>query len=315
LLQGLRVPRDREGHYQPSVLPAYQRRQEAINRMVREAFLTGVSTRKVKEVIAPMLGASLSAQTVSRIVRSLDAEVQCYHSRPLADSYRYLFLDGLTLKVKGATGPLKRLVLCAYGITNEGERRLISFRQATAESEAQWEAFLCDLYQRGLEGKSLALVATDGCPGLHRALDTVYPYAPRQRCWAHKLRNVAAYLPRKQQRACLAEAKLIYLAPTQREAVARFRRWAARWQAIAPKAVACLEKDLDELLPFLQCPPTHWAKVRTTNAIERAFREVRRRTRPMSCFQNKQSVDRIIYGVISHLNKAWEAKPLPEFTH
>ena len=100
LLQGLRVPRDREGHYQPSVLPAYQRRQEAINRMVREAFLTGVSTRKVKEVIAPILGASLSAQTVSRIVRSLDAEVQCYHSRPLADSYRYLFLNGLTLKVK-----------------------------------------------------------------------------------------------------------------------------------------------------------------------------------------------------------------------
>ena len=82
-----------------------------------------------------------------------------------------------------------------------------------------------------------------------------------------------------------------------------------------PQAVSCLEKDLDELLPFLNCPQTHWRKVRTTNAIERAFREVRRRTRPMSCFQNKESVDRIIYGVISHLNQAWKEKPLREFTH
>jgi putative transposase len=315
LVQGLRVPRDREGHYRPRVLPAYQRRQEAVNHMVREMFLAGVSTRKVQEVINPLLGAPLSAQTVSRIARSLDAEVQRYHRRPLADSYRYLFLDGLTLKVKGATGPLKRLVLCAYGITDAGQRHLISFRQATAESEAQWEAFLRDLYQRGLEGKSLALAVTDGCAGLHRALDTVYPYVPRQRCWAHKLRNVAAYLPRKLQAECLKEAATIYQAPTRREAIARFRRWAAQWRAAAPKAVACLEQDLDELLPFLDCPEVHRRKVRTTNAIERAFREVRRRTRPMSCFQNKESVDRIIYGVISHLNKSWKAKPLPEFTH
>ena len=119
-------------------------------------------------------------------------------------------------------------MLCAYGISLEGERALLSFRQTTAESETQWEAFRRDLYNRGLEGKALQLVVTDGCAGLRRALDTVYPYVPRQHCWVHKLRNVAAYLPRKQQQACLAEAKLIYLAPTQREAVARFRRWDAR---------------------------------------------------------------------------------------
>ena len=311
----LRVPRDRDCHYQPGVLGRYQRRQAEVDRLVRDAFLAGISTRRVGEVLAPVLGETISPQTVSRIAHSLDAEVHRYHGRSLQDRYHYLLLDGITLRVKGATGAKKRLVLCAYGISPEGERALLSFRQATAESEAQWEAFLRDLYDRGLEGKALQLVVTDGCAGLRRALDTVYPYVPRHHCWGHKLRNVAAYLPRKQQQACLAEAKLIYLAPTQREAVTRFRRWAARWQAVAPKAVACLEKDLEELLPFLQCPPTHWAKVRTTNAIERAFREVRRRTRPMSCFQNKESVDRIIYGVISHLNKAWEANPIPQFTH
>lgn len=315
LVEHLRVPRDREGQYQPTVLPRYQRRQEKVNRLVREMFLCGVSTRKVQEVVTPLLGPEVSAQTVSRITRSLDGEVRRYHQRELRDCYRYLFLDGITLKVKGATGVKKRLVLSAYGITSQGKRELISFRQATAESEAQWEAFLRDLYDRGLRGTALSLITTDGCPGLHRALDTVYPYVARQRCWAHKLRNVAAKLPRKHQESCLSQAKTVYQATTRRQARRRFQAWAAAWRSTAPRAVACLEADMDELLPFLDCPKAHWRKVRTTNAIERAFREVRRRTRPMSCFQNTASVDRIVYGVISHLNKAWEDKPLNEFTH
>lgn len=262
-----------------------------------------------------MLGEDLSAQSVSRILRSLDIEVKQFHQRRIEDKYRYLFFDGITLKVKGAAGVRKRMVLCAYGVTESGLRELVSFRQATAESEAQWEAFLQELYERGLEGKQVYLVTTDGCPGLHRALDMVYPYVPRQRCWAHKLRNVASKLRRKNQPECLGQAKKIYLAETIREASSRFREWANQWRNIEPKAVKCLEADMDEMLSFLSRPKTHWSKIRTTNAIERAFREVRRRTRPMSCFQNSASVDRIIYGVISRLNKAWKEKPLIEFTH
>ncbi len=231
------------------------------------------------------------------------------------DDYQYLFLDGITLKVKGACGVKKRMVLCAYGITLEGKRELISFRQATAESESQWEAFLRDLYSRGLEGRDLQLVVTDGCAGLHRALDTVYSYTPRQRCWAHKLRNVSTRLPRKNQKECLKEASGIYQAKNRKEAVRCFREWSSHWQGIAPKAVACIGEDLDELLSFLDCPAEHRKKIRTTNVIERAFREVRRRTRPMSCFQNSASVERIIYGVMSRLNQGWKDKPLPNFTH
>ena len=315
LLDEVRVPRDREGIYQPAVFERYQRRQERVNRLVREMFLLGVSTRKVQEVLSPLLEEPISAQTVSRIAKSLDAEVRRFHERSLEDGYRYLFLDGITLKVKGASGVKKRLILCAYGITIDGKRELLSFRQATAESEAQWEAFLGDLYRRGLEGKALKLITTDGCPGLHQALDTVYPYSPRQRCWAHKLRNVAAKLRRKHQEECLSGAKLIYLADTRKEAVSCFRLWARQWNPIEPKAVLCLEQDLDEMLSFLDCPNAHRRKIRTTNVVERAFREVRRRTRPMSCFQNSASVDRIIYGVISHLNKNWKEKPLSQFTH
>lgn len=315
LVEHLRVPRDRLGQYQPTVLERYQRRQGRVNELVREAFLAGVSTRRLGEVLAPTLGEGLSPQTVSRICYSLKAEVERYHRQPLQDHYIYLFLDGITLKVKGPAGVKKRVILCAYGITLGGTRELLSFRAATAESEAQWEAFLRDLYKRGLEGSSLRLVITDGCSGLHRALDTVYPYVPRQRCWAHKLRNLAAKLPRRVQEDCLKGAKVIYQARSRREAVRCYREWADKWRAVVPRAVKCLEEDLEELLNFLDCPKEHWRKVRTTNAIERAFREVRRRTRPMSCFQNTQSIERIIYGVINHLNRAWEAKPLKEFTH
>ena len=314
-VEHIRVPRDRDGTYQTKVLPRYQRRQKRVNRMVRRMFLAGVSTRRVEEVIRPLLGEGISAQTVSRICRSLDAEVQRYHARPLLDRYQYLFFDGIVLRVKGAAAVQRRLVLCVYGIRYDGVRELIDFRQANSESEAQWLAFINNLYERGLRGANLNMVTTDGCVGLHNALDTVYPYVPRQRCWAHKLRNVAAKLPRRIQEPCLVEAKSIYQAPTRREAIIRFRQWAAMWREQAPNAVRCIEDDIDQLLPFLDCPKEHWKKVRTTNAIERAFREVRRRTRPMSCFQNSASVDRIIFGVISHLNTAWEAKPLLQFTH
>ena len=310
LLEEIKVPRDREGRYRTEIFERYQRRQERVNNMVREMFLMGVSTRKVQEVVAPLLEEPISPQTVSRIVRSLDGEVRRFHKCSLRDDFCYLFLDGITLKVKGAIGVKKRLVLCAYGITLEGKRELLSFRQATAESESQWEAFLNNLYWRGLEGKELKLITTDGCPGLHRALETVYPYIPRQRCWAHKLRNVASRLRRNHQEECLSEAKTIYQAETRREAIIRFRSWAKQWRSLEPKAVLCLEQDLDEMLPFLSCPRTYWRKIRTTNAIERSFREVRRRTRPMSCFQNPESVDRIIYGVINHLNNNWKEKPL-----
>jgi putative transposase len=223
-------------------------------------------------------------------------------------------LDGISLRQKTAKGVVKKLVLAAYGVTIEGVRQLIAFRLATAESEAQWEAFLDNLYKRGLEGNALQLVVTDGCKGLHKALERVYPYVPRQRCWAHKLRNIASKLPRRIQAECLAGAKLVYLAHTEREARKRFHEWAQRWREIAAKAVKCLEEDLDELLNFLGQPKEVWKKVRTTNVIERVFREVRRRTRPMSCFNNSASIYRIIFGIISNLNAKWQDKPLPQFT-
>ena len=313
LIKALRIPRARVG-YSSQILPNYQRRQVEINRMIREMFLAGVSTRRVGEVLSQIWGQSVSAQTVSNICQSLDREVKIYQSRKLLDHYQYLLFDGIVLKVKGAVKAHKKPVLVAYGITASGQKELIEFRQSTSESESQWEAFLRNLYQRGLEGKQCKLISIDGCAGLHASLGTVYPYIPLQRCWAHKLRNVANHIRRRDQKACMQQARGIYLAKHRRAAGSAYKDWEKAWIAQYPEAVNCMARDLDELLNFLDCPESHRVKIRTTNAIERAFREVRRRTRTMSCFTNAKSVDRIIYGVFNHLNQSWKGKPLPYFT-
>ena len=314
LIPDLRIPRTRDGRFHPTVLPRYQRRQAAVNGLLQDVFLAGVSTRRVGEVVQPLLGVRWSATTVSTVTKTLDRAVAQFQRRALLDEYQVLILDGVTMKVKDALGTKKRLVLVAYGITVFGTRVLLSFRQAPSESQASWEAFLNDLYRRGLEGTNLTLVVTDGGKGLHAALAVVYPYAPRQRCWAHKLRNVAAKLPRTIQAPCLKEAKTMYQAPTRREAVTRFRHWEQRWQRLAPKAGACLRQDLDELLTVLDFPTAQRVKLRTTNVIERCFREVRRRTRPIGCFTNAASSDRIIYAVLHRLNTLWQDRPLRQFT-
>lgn len=321
IVTAIRVPRARDRVGQRSVFSRYQRRQGQVNQVIRETFLAGVSTRRVGETLEALIGERVSAQTVSRVARSLDREVARFHRSAIEDDIRYLLLDGVYLRVKGAAGVQpygpsgRKLVLCAYGITTTGARRLLDFRLATAESQVQWEAFLSALRERGLLGRYLKLIVTDGCKGLHAALDTVYPYVPRQHCWVHKLRNVAALLKRSQQEECLAGARAIYRAETRRSAIQAYWAWARRWRGEAPKAVACLERDLEPLLSFLACPPRHQQMVRTTNAIERCFREVRRRTRPMSCFNNNASCERIIYAVFSHLNRNWKGHPLPQFTH
>jgi len=315
LLKGLRVPRSRQGSYQPEAFARYQRRQPLVNRLILEMFVAGVATRRVGEVLEALLGECPSATTVSRIAKQLDERVRQFHARPLQDRWRFLVLDGVCMSVKGASGLRKRLVLVVYGIDVAGRRELVDFLLADGESEAEWSALLQSLWNRGLKGACLELVITDGAPGLIAALKFIYPHARHQRCWVHKLRNVANQVRRRDQQEVIAGARAIYQAATRREAVAAFVSWKRRWQALYPKAVACLEKDLDALLCYMDYPKHLRAKLRTTNAIERCFREVRRRTRPMSAFCNDASCERITYALVAHMNAQWSRIPLPGFTH
>lgn len=315
LLEGLRIPRCREGGFARSLLARYRRRSQQVDQFIRTLFFLGVSTRGVGEALEVLFGFAPSATTVSSVVAGIDSEVKSYHRRPLCDDYLYLFLDGLTVTLREAPQAKKRLVLLAYGITLDGRRDLLDYRLVSSESSTEWERFLGSLYARGLHGENLQLVTTDGGSGLKAALPLVYGDVPHQLCWAHKMRNVAGYLNKAQEQLCLGQAKRIYLASNRREARAAWNEWKERWEEQAPRAVACLGRDLESLLTFLQCPAEHRRIVRTTNYIERLIREIRRRTRPMGSFADRSSCDRLFYGVIKRLNKNWKnKKPLPGFT-
>jgi len=310
----IKMPRIRGLGYQSAVIRRYQQRSKDVDAALLRIFLYGASTRLTGQALRPLVGEAVSAQTVSNIAKSLDSAVRTYHRRKLEDKYLYLFLDGIVLRTRSGVGSKKKTVLVAYGIKLDGRRELIDFLVTKHESEKHWEGFLNNLSRRGLTGDVLGLIATDGNRGLENAVDTVYPQAKRQRCWAHKLRNVSDKLRKRDQEQCMKEARGIYSADSRSEAIQTYRAWAKKWRTVAPKAVKCLEDDLEELLNFYGCPKEMWKKLRTTNVIERAFREVRRRTRPMTCFNNSQSIERIVYAVLNHLNSQWGIRPLDEFT-
>ena len=309
----LRVPRTRSGHFHPQVLPRYQRREPIINHALQTVFLLGVSTRQSGRALATLIEDAVSAATVSAVAKALDHSVFQFHRRRLADHYRYLILDGVSVRIRLVGKVQRRMVLCAYGLGSDGRRELIDFLIVKAESEDSWYSFLWSLWSRGLRAEWLEQIVTDGQSGLIRALARLWPAVRHQRCWAHKLRNLENKL-KASQRSCLEEAKLIYQAQHRTEALQRFRKWQRHWQGPAPKAVRALEQDLEELLAFFDCPKAHWKRLRTTNVIERLFVEVRRRIRTMCAFTTRDSCERILFSVFERMNTHWSRHPLPAFT-
>lgn len=310
----VRVARTRQRAFLPAGLVRLERRAAEVLLLIREAFLRGLSTRAVGRVIALMTEEPVSAQTVSRLTRNLDQAVAQFHQAPLTDDWRYLFLDGVSLRVRRPGGRKRVQLLVAYGVRGNGTRQLLAFTRSTGESQAAWEGLLMDLYRRGLEGRQLHLVVTDGCAGLAAALQTVYPRVAPQRCWVHKLRNLLSTARRRDHAAMKTDAQAIYQAASRAEAVAQAQAFARRWRETYPQLVTRLLRDLPELLAFFQCPRALWRKLRTTNVIERCFVEVRRRTRPMVCFVNVQSVERIIFSIFNRFNLEWRQRTLRQFT-
>jgi putative transposase len=310
----LRIARTRGKNFIPKGLEKFQRRAEDVAILIREAFLRGISTRQVGRVVATITGERVSAQTVSKLIRNLDEAVRQFHSAALKDEWTYLFLDGVSLRMRRPGGRKRVHMLVAYGVKQDGTRHLLAFQRSSGESQAAWEGLLQDLYRRGLTGHGLQLIITDGCPGLAAAIQVVYPRVLHQRCWVHKMRNILEKARKRDYDEMKAGAQAIYLAGSPCEARAMFRRFRTRWGEHYWVMLKQLEKDLPELLTFFRFPQHLWRKLRTTNIIERVFVEVRRRTRPMVCFVNVDSVDRIIYSIFHRFNLEWRNRTLKVFT-
>jgi len=302
----VRVPRTRSGDFEPKIFERYERRSKSVNELIGTLFLNGVSTRKLSKIAGELLGTNVSPSTVSRVAGEISAK-DClqFQEKALKDEYRFIFLDGISAHIR-EIGVERGVLLCAVALKHDGQKEVIGARLADSESEKDWTSFLIDLKTRGLAGKNLELVTTDGGPGCIAALKTIYPYKKRQRCIAHKLRNMSSKLKMSVKGACMAGASAIFAAPSRTEAIRRFNGWKTEWQVLAESAVRCLEKDLAECLTYMDFEKEVWTKVRTTNVIERTFREVRRRTRPMSIALPPHATERLFTRIAKNLNANWE---------
>jgi putative transposase len=296
----LHVPRTRT-FSAVKVLKTYARYSKSIEQTILAGFLLGLSTRKISKALFGILGEPVSPSTVSRMATALDQEVVAFHRRPLADQYRALILDGVFVGRRTGAGAVREPVLVALGIRFDGRKEIIDFRLARSESEPEWTRLLLE---RGLTGQKLEIICLDGGKGLRAAIDVVYPGIDVQRCWAHKMRNLTDGVRKIDRKKVKKALQKIYIARTGPRARQQATRFASRWGEQYPKVVRSLRIDLDELLAFHHFKDEAWRKMtRTTNAIERRFREVRRRTRPMGTFYDKKSVERIMYGLFSQENK------------
>lgn len=305
VIEDIKVPRERKGGFRPTIFERYKRVDRRVDEGVLKMFLMGVSTRKVGEVLQGLFDFSLSAGYVSKVAKQLDGEVQKFFRRPLDNEFRYLFLDGIWVKVKDVSKSVRRVILVAYGIRHNGSRQLIDFRVGHREGKGTWLSFLQQMKARGLTGSKLGLIISDGCTGLWGAAQEVFPFVDHQLCWVHKLRNVANSCPRKFLKECIAEARQIYLSTTVKTAMKVFRVWETTWRGRCPGAVRCLARDIDKLLQFLKCPGAHHRIIRTTNIIERVFKELRRRLRVMGTFSDGKSCNRITYSLFAYHNTRW----------
>jgi len=327
----LRMLRSRKG-FVTKVVEAYRRRVRSVDQLMVACFVLGMSTRKVSVALLSLLGERISASVVSRVAESLDGEVKRYHERELGDAYRFLFFDGVVLKQRGAAKVQRRIILCAYGETWEKKREMVDFLLASSESQNAWEGFLRDLYGRGLEGKGCEMITTDGGQGLRNALEIVYPRIARQHCWAHKSRNILDRVRKADHEKVKRDLHRISYARSRQLATQAYWIFCQKYRKTYPGAVKSLSSEIDELLSFYQvklsaeeskgldeeglqkAQEALWRKLRTTNPIERAFREVKRRTRPMGVFVNRNSMERILFAVFFHLNSKGQEVPSLLFT-
>jgi putative transposase len=304
----LRVPRVADGSYDLEIIDRYGRRQVEVDHAIGQLWLAGISTRRLNNITEEIFGFGIRRSTISRITKGLDAEVEAFRCKKIPDTVRYLLLDGIHAKVREVAAQGK-VFLVAYGIHTDGRREILGFVLADSESAACWRDFLADLKGRGLKGRRLRLITVDGNPGLRKALRDIYPLKRVQRCLMHKIRNVMNACRTRNRRHVAASLRPIWAATNRREALRAVAAFEAEWIVEEERAVRTLKRDLHECLTYLDCPVDDHKQIRTTNALERAFREVRRRTRPMGTYVTRDSAERIMFGVTDHLNDQWRGAP------
>lgn len=299
----LAVPQVREGGFYPQALDKGLRSERALKLALAEMYVTGVSTRKVARVTEQLCGFEVSSTEVSRCAALLDEELAAWRQRPLG-AYAYVVLDARYESVRQAGQVLDAAVLVALGVRADGKREILGVSSTLSEAEVHWRAFLTDLKDRGLHG--VKLIVSDDHAGLKAARQAVFPSVPWQRCQFHLQQNAGAYVPRQDQRKAVAGAiRDIFNAPDLDEAKRLLERFVATHQAQSPKLAAWADEAIPEGLAVFALPASHRRRLRTTNALERVNKEIKRRTRVATLFPNEPSCERLVTAIAMEISEEW----------
>ena len=298
----LAIPKLRRGSYFPSFLEPRRTAEKALVAVIQEAYVHGVSTRAVDDLVKAMGAGGMSKSQVSRLCAEIDVRVNAFLSRPLEGTWPYLWLDATYLKVRDGGRIVSRAVIVAVAVNEDGRREVLGIATGLSEAEAFWVNFLRSLADRGLRG--VKLVIADDHKGLRAAARRVFD-ATHQRCRVHWMRNALVHAPTKQRSAVAAMLRTIFAQETATEAVAQWDVVADALRDKQPKLGALMDASREDVLAYMDFPREHWPQIASTNPLERLNREIKRRADVVGIFPNDDAIVRLVGALLLEQNDEW----------
>ncbi len=298
----LAIPRLRKGSYFPSFLEPRRTAEKALVAVVQEAYVHGISTRAVDDLVKAMGAGGMSKSQVSRLCAEIDERVNAFLSRPLEGAWPYLWLDATYLKVREGGRIVSCAVIVAVAVNDDGKREVLGVATGPSEAEAFWTDFLRSLADRGLRG--VRLVIADDHKGLRAAARHVFN-ATLQRCRVHWMRNALAHAPAKQRAAVVAMLKTIFAQDTKAEALAQWNTVADALREKQPKLSALMDASREDVLAYMDFPKEHWPQIASTNPLERINKEIKRRADVVGIFPKDEAIVRLVGALMLEANDEW----------
>lgn len=310
VIENLEVPRDRNNDFQTALFEPYKRRDDWLEQTVIQMYARGLSTRDIANLIEQMYGQKYSATSVSNLTDIAVKEIEQWKNRPLEKRYSVLFIDALSIKIRREhVGNESAYII--IGINEEGYREILDFYIGVTESAALWQEVLMNLKSRGVEQVLLGVM--DGLPGLTDSFLKVYPKADVQRCVVHKVRNTLHKVKKKHTDEIVTDLKKIYKAPSREYAEQALNDFSLKWDKLYPRLAQSWFEDKDELFTFYKYPDSIQKSIYTTNWIERANKEIRKRLKTMNSLPNEKAAEKILYLKILDYNSKWSERRLKGF--
>jgi transposase-like protein len=301
----LKVPRVRDSSYFPTLLEPRRKAERALAAVVQEAYVHGVSTRKVDELVKALGMTGISKSRVSELCEELDEEVERFRNRPLEGSYPYVWVDATYVKARQDGRVASTAVVIAVGVkAHTGEREVLGLDVGPSEDGAFWRSFLRSLVARGLSG--VRLVTSDSHQGLKSAVEAVLVGASWQRCRVHFMRNALSLVPKAAQQMVGATIRTVFAQPDAQGAHEQWRRVTVGFRSRFPRLAELMEEAEEAVLSYAAFPQEHWQKIWSNNPLERVNKEVKRRTNVVGIFPNEAAVIRLVGSVLCEQHDEWQ---------